>query len=109
MQGETAQLAQRLAKTGRFSTEQQKLLPELLDILVQQHQQESQFNPIKDWFYQLTWQAKPRRAIIQSIVPTNPWLTYKSMTCVSGFGSILPLQYTSIHFNIPCIEVSFRG
>jgi len=43
------------------------------------------------------------------IVPTNPWWSYKSMTCVSGFGSILPRKYTEIHGNIPCIEVSFRG
>ena len=48
---------------------------------------------------------------ICSVVPTNPWWSYKSMTCVSCFGSILPRENTEKHGNIPalkCHSVAFN-
>lgn len=60
-QGDTGQLAQMLGKAGNFSEKQMKFLPELLELLVQQHQQQIAAAPIQDWLYQVEWQPKPRQ------------------------------------------------
>ncbi|MDM8557193.1 type I polyketide synthase [Candidatus Parabeggiatoa sp. HSG14] len=75
-QGNTQQLVQQLTKVNHFSSEQQKLLPELLDILVQQHQQQINFNTLKDWLYQISWQAKPRDTHLTDSLFSSPgsWL-----------------------------------
>ena len=59
-QGDTKRLIQQLEKTRSFSEEQIELLPELLEVLVEHHQQQRTAACTKDWFYQLDWQLKPR-------------------------------------------------
>jgi Polyketide synthase modules and related proteins len=58
--GDTKQLIQQLEKARNFSGEQIKLLSELLEVLVEQHQQQLKAARTKEWFYQLDWQLKPR-------------------------------------------------
>ena len=53
-------LVKQLETTGNFSDLEIKLLPKVSQVLVEQHQQQIKAATIKDWFYQLEWQAKPR-------------------------------------------------
>ena len=53
-------LVRQLETTGNFSDSEVKLLPKVSKVLVEQHQQQVKAATIKDWFYQLEWQAKPR-------------------------------------------------
>ncbi|WAN69943.1 type I polyketide synthase [Moorena producens JHB] len=54
-QGETQALAQQLEQVAKFSPSQQKLLPEILEVLAQQHQQQLTAATIKNWLYQVQW------------------------------------------------------
>ncbi|MBE9033669.1 type I polyketide synthase [aff. Roholtiella sp. LEGE 12411] len=54
-QGYTAELAQQLAQAGNLSPEQVKLLPNLLAVLAEKHQQQLVTVTIKDWLYQVQW------------------------------------------------------
>ena len=58
--GESKQLAQYLQEAGHFSKEQLDLLPEVVDLLVKEHQEQLVTTSIKDWLYNVSWQAKPR-------------------------------------------------
>jgi acyl transferase domain-containing protein/acyl carrier protein len=57
--GETDELFRRLAASGRFSDEQKKLLPAMLEILMRE-QQSSEVLP--DWLYEIVWKPKPRES-----------------------------------------------
>lgn len=65
-QGETQQLAQHLANATAFSADELKLLPKLLDLLVQQNRQQLTAATVKlslqEWLYQIEWQPQPREA-----------------------------------------------
>jgi len=54
-QGETEVLAQELEKSVQLSPSQQKLLPEILEILAKQHQQQLATDTIRNWLYQVQW------------------------------------------------------
>ncbi|MBW4689757.1 MAG: SDR family NAD(P)-dependent oxidoreductase [Komarekiella atlantica HA4396-MV6] len=57
--GNTQQLAEQLEKVGKFSVEQVKLLPEVLAILVKQHQEElTAATDVKDWLYKVEWRSQ---------------------------------------------------
>ncbi len=53
-------LVQQLETAGNFSDSEIKLLPKVSKVLVEQHQQQVRAATVKNWFYQLEWQAKPR-------------------------------------------------
>jgi len=59
-QANVEQLTHLLEKGNNLSPEQKTLLPDLLSVLVKQHQQELKAASIKNWFYHLEWQVKPR-------------------------------------------------
>ncbi|MBW4633664.1 MAG: type I polyketide synthase [Iphinoe sp. HA4291-MV1] len=61
-EGNIKQLVQQLEGVSNFSEDDVKILPKLLEVLVQQHQQEIQAAAIKDWFYHIEWQPKPQRS-----------------------------------------------
>ena len=61
--GNTQQLAQQLEKVGKFDSEQVKLLPELLETLIQQHQEQLTAATIEDWFYQATQDSHRTRSL----------------------------------------------
>ena len=53
-------LVQQLEKSGRFSQEQLKLVPDILEILAQQQHQQLAANNISDWLYKVQWYHQPR-------------------------------------------------
>jgi len=59
-QGDTRLIANQLEKTGRFSEDEVKLLPKLLEVLVEQHQQQLMEVSIKDLLYEVQWRPQPR-------------------------------------------------
>ena len=65
LKGDTKQLAQHLETTGKLSDDEVKLLPKLLELLVQQNQQQLTAASIKDWLYETEWQSKPRQLTTQ--------------------------------------------
>lgn len=79
--GNTRQLTQQLEKVGKFSPEQVKLLPELLEILVKQHQKQLTAATIKDWFYQVQWKPLLDTQPKTSIKPGH-WLIFADTTVV---------------------------
>ncbi len=88
--GDTQELAQQLEKVGKFSYEQLQLLPELLSVLVKQHQQELTIATAKDWLYQVEWQPKPRQLVTATKEKQNPkpdnWLIFADS---NGVGQAL--------------------
>ncbi|NER24036.1 MAG: SDR family NAD(P)-dependent oxidoreductase [Symploca sp. SIO1C2] len=67
--GNTQQLAQQLEKAGKFTPEQTKLLPELLEILVKQHRSQLTAATVKDWLYQVQW--KPLFSQVKTTLETT--------------------------------------
>jgi malonyl CoA-acyl carrier protein transacylase len=65
LKGDTKQLAQHLETTGKLSDDELKLLPKLLELLVQQNQEQLTTAFIKDWLYEIEWQSKPRQLTTQ--------------------------------------------
>jgi acyl transferase domain-containing protein len=65
LNGNTQQLAQHLETRGKLSDDELKLLPKLLELLVQQNQQQLTAASIKDWLYETEWQSKPRQLTTQ--------------------------------------------
>ncbi|MDF5733894.1 MAG: SDR family NAD(P)-dependent oxidoreductase, partial [Rhizonema sp. PD38] len=63
--GDTQQLVKHLEITEELSEDELKLLPKLLNLLVQQNQQQLVASSIKDWFYETQWQVKPRHVETQ--------------------------------------------
>ena len=60
-QGEAQQLTQIVQQAGEFSEETRQRLPEIVNILIGQHQRQVTAAALKDWLYELQWQPKPRR------------------------------------------------
>ncbi|GAA6618282.1 type I polyketide synthase [Scytonema sp. NUACC26] len=56
--GDTEQLTQLVQKAGNFSTEQIKLLPELLSVLVKEHKQHLIPDIIQDLCYEIVWRPQ---------------------------------------------------
>ncbi len=87
-QGETKQLAQLLEKTGHLSEDEQKYLPNILNMLAKQHQQEISADAIKDWFYEVKWHPQTRQN--QQQLPPDYLPTPKTL-----YNSLLPQLETS--------------
>ncbi|RQH04064.1 type I polyketide synthase [Okeania hirsuta] len=81
-QGNTETLTQQLERAVNFSPEQLKLLPEILDVLAKQHQEQLTAVTVKNWFYEIQW--KP---LAQSNSTTNiqlsHWLIFADNTGVA--------------------------
>ncbi|MBD2103367.1 type I polyketide synthase [Leptolyngbya sp. FACHB-261] len=80
-QGDTQQLAQQLETTGELSELELKALPKLLELLIKQNQQQlttaSVKEALKDWLYEIEWQAKPsqlKNASENGAVQPGSWL-----------------------------------
>jgi thioester reductase-like protein len=59
-QNDPQQLIQQLQATGTLSDEELKLLPKLLDVLINSNQS-SAASPTQDWLYEIEWQLQPRQ------------------------------------------------
>ena len=73
-QGDSEQLVQLLAKAGNFSQEKMQFLPELLEVLVKQHQQQLSVASTKDWLYEVEWLALPRLEEKDIALSPSSWL-----------------------------------
>jgi malonyl CoA-acyl carrier protein transacylase len=78
-QGDNHKLTQQLEKSGKFSPEQVKILPKLLDELAQQHQQQLAVSTIKDWLYQVQWKSSPPKQQKPTSQPSH-WLIFAAST-----------------------------
>ncbi|KST62480.1 type I polyketide synthase [Mastigocoleus testarum] len=84
-------LTQQIVDTGELSSEEVKLLPKLLEVLIKQGQQQKIATEIDDWFHEVEWQTKTRQlpkldnGIAPNIEPSN-WLIF---TGISDAGQTL--------------------
>ncbi|WP_293062787.1 type I polyketide synthase, partial [Moorena sp. SIO3F7] len=81
-QGNTETLTQQLETAAKLSPEKLKLLPELLDLLAQQHQEQLTAATIKKWFYEIQWQPLTQTNSNTNIQPTH-WLILADTTGVA--------------------------
>ena len=58
--GEAQELTAVLEKVGAFSGETKERLPEMVEVLIREHQREVGAVVLKDWLYEVEWQAMPR-------------------------------------------------
>ena len=89
-QGNSQQLAQQLEKTGQFLPEQLKLLPQLSQVLVKQHQQELTEDSVDELLYQVQWQplVTKNKAAGEDTQTSQPhhWLIFADTT---GIGKAI--------------------
>ncbi|MGA9379089.1 MAG: SDR family NAD(P)-dependent oxidoreductase, partial [Phormidium sp.] len=78
-QGNTENLVDLVQKAGNFSPEQIKLLPELLTVLVKEHQQHLKSNHLQDWCYELVWREQGtirQQSIQETQTELENWLIF---------------------------------
>ena len=90
------QLTQQLQQKAKLSQDELKLLPKLLTLLAEEHQQQqsivSSKKSFKDWLYKIEWQLKPRLTASQTndrLIETGDWLIF--VDC-NGVGQSLGEQ-----------------
>ena len=81
-QGKTEALTQQLEKAVKFSREQLKLLPEILDVLAKQHQEQLAAVTVKKCFYEVQWRTLDRTNSTISIKLSH-WLIFADTTGVA--------------------------
>ena len=59
-EGKTEALIQQLETAAKLSPEKVKLLPEILEVLAKQHQEQLTAVSIKNWFYEIQWKPLAR-------------------------------------------------
>lgn len=84
-QGDAKQLTHLIDKTDSLSQEEKKLLPKIMQQLVEQHQQQlsqakQQEENQDNCLYEITWQPKPRQDIPIAAVDTGSWLILADQT-----------------------------
>ena len=84
-QGQTEQLLSFLQTNHQFSTEELQVLPKLLEIINQQHQQPLQSLNLEDWLYQIQWQEQ---TLQNNNIVTTP-RTYLILADTQGWGNQL--------------------
>ncbi|WP_414520854.1 type I polyketide synthase [Umezakia ovalisporum] len=87
-QGDTEKLTQQFEKSGKFSPEQLKLLPNLLGLLAEQYREEPEINIIKEWLYEVQWEPLNLHEQKQFFEPSH-WLIFADST---GLGKKLMTQ-----------------
>lgn len=61
-QGNIGELVNLLTKSGNLSSSEQKLLPKMLSLIVEQHRQIIPTFPFQDWLYEIDWRSQVRFA-----------------------------------------------
>ncbi|MBW4434620.1 MAG: SDR family NAD(P)-dependent oxidoreductase [Pelatocladus maniniholoensis HA4357-MV3] len=95
-QGDTVKLTQYLQAAKNLSEDEAKLLPQLLEVLVQQHQIETQADSVKNWLYHIEWQPQPQRsASLQLSQLSQPisWLIFAKPNTLGQAIADLLQQY----------------
>ncbi|MDJ1179176.1 type I polyketide synthase [Roseofilum sp. BLCC_M91] len=78
-QGKTEAIAQQLERAGKFSPEQLKLLPELLEVLAKQHQEQLAAVTLRNGFYEIQWKPLDRSGSTTNLQPSH-WLIFADRT-----------------------------
>ncbi len=73
-QGNAQHLVEQLEEVGQFSEDELRLLPKLLAVLVEQHQQQLSTVFLKEWLYEIKWQAQSRKALHSGKLATTETL-----------------------------------
>ncbi|MBP0027565.1 type I polyketide synthase [Roseofilum sp. Guam] len=81
-QGKTEAIAQQLERSVNFSPEQLKLLPELLEALAKQHQEQLAAAAIANWFYEIQWKPLNRSGSPNNMQPSH-WLIFADRTGIA--------------------------
>ncbi|WP_424100297.1 SDR family NAD(P)-dependent oxidoreductase [Moorena producens] len=81
-QGKTEALTQQLETEAKFSPEELKLLPEILETLAKQHQEQLTAVTIKKWFYEIQWKPLAQNNPNANIEPSH-WLILADTTGVA--------------------------
>ncbi|MEM6404103.1 MAG: acyltransferase domain-containing protein, partial [Cyanobacteria bacterium P01_D01_bin.116] len=87
--GNTQELAKQIEQAGQFSLEQVNFLPEMLEIMVQQHQKQLVSETTKDFFYQVEWKQAEVDTQTQTRIEPGHWLIFADTT---GVGEKLAQQ-----------------
>ena len=87
--GNTQELAKQIEQAGQFSPEQVNFLPEMLEIMVQQHQKQLVSETTKDFFYQVEWKHEVVDTQTQRGIEPGHWLIFADTT---GVGEKLAQQ-----------------
>nr|VFK48316.1 MAG: Acyl transferase domain-containing protein [Candidatus Kentron sp. TC] len=107
-QGNTEQLAQKLRQAERLSEKELEQLPRFLEILARQYHKETAANTVKDWLYEIEWEARSRPST--TVIPSpGCWLIFADQ---GGMGNALAerikesdnvcfLVYTGKEFTAP--------
>jgi NAD(P)-dependent dehydrogenase (short-subunit alcohol dehydrogenase family)/acyl carrier protein len=96
-QGDTEQLAQLLETAGNLPEEKRKLLPEILNLLVEQHHQSREPEPFRNWFYRIEWRAL---SLSGESPAGDPWLIFADQKGIgAGVAALLKKH------GIPCFCV----
>ncbi|OLP20306.1 hypothetical protein BST81_00780 [Leptolyngbya sp. 'hensonii'] len=101
--GDISQLLQLVQQAGHFSTEQAQLLPEILQVLVQQHQQAIATNSVQDLLYEVAWQ--PKGLISPRLTPDYlpaPQAVIEPVR--SGLAQLTPQPELVAHLNVLSIN-----
>lgn len=101
-QGDVNQLTQHIKKASHLSEAQKELLPQLLEVLIEQHRRQLATASIEDWFYQLEWQLKQREpksalGLMQAPEPGS-WLIFADRQGVGQALSELLQEYDQHSF-----------
>jgi len=81
-QGKTEALTQQLERAGNYSPEQLKVLPEILDVLAKEHQEQLAAVTIKNLFYEVQWKYLSQTNSKTSIQLSH-WLIFADTTGVA--------------------------
>ncbi|MBO3459447.1 type I polyketide synthase [Aetokthonos hydrillicola Thurmond2011] len=92
-QGNTVKLTQYLQASNKFSTTEEKLLSQLVEALVQQHQLEIEADSLKNSFYNIEWHPKAQQLSsidISKLSQPSSWLIFaKPNTLGSAIADLL--------------------
>jgi len=105
-QGNTQQLRQHIQKVGKFSPEQAKLLPEFLEILVKQHQEQVTTATVKDWLYHVQWKSGTDIKAPTQIQPAH-WLIFADTTAI-GEKLAQQLQQHQCEYSLVYREAEYK-
>ncbi len=75
--GNAKSLLDQLEQSGKFSEDDKKLLPKMLEVLIQQNQQQWSALSIKDWFYEIEWRSDERKNALPTptaTITSTHWL-----------------------------------
>ncbi|AKT40699.1 type I polyketide synthase [Chondromyces crocatus] len=85
--GEVPALAAHVTRGVKFSAEEERLLPRVLDQLVAEHRKQAAIEAVQPWLYELSWQPRPRTAHAADDPPASRGSSAWLLLAARGQGS----------------------